>query len=352
MSARPARSSSCYHRRLQRPRANGPSWKSIAECEYGVAHRIEAGRPDGDPCSRFHASIELGPRVAFLHYSLGTKSAARRGAVMIGFGDNAVRAVRLGSCGGWPAPGESRRGARGEPARPEGDGADESSLGRHCRARASRSPRRSRIGGSAEAPASTTTFSLSKDKKTATKDLKGVQLVPALPATDRLCLGGDRCRRPGTPAGVYYLQACADGPAKISEASESNNCKWSAEQITVLPLPDLVVTAITDPRRGAARTELQGQEHREERRHGAFGGDHHEVLPGVNLQRGAGGSGRRAIRSGPQPGPDVHRRGDGDRSGAIRRWANIGCRPAPTRGRRSPRTTRRTTACSRPGRSW
>ena len=52
---------------------------------------------------------------------------------------------------------------------------------------------------------------------------------------------------PGTPSGVYYLQACADGPAKISEASESNNCKWTAETITVIPLPDLEVTAITDP---------------------------------------------------------------------------------------------------------
>ena len=158
-------------------------------------------------------------------------------------------------------------------------------------------------GGSAEAPASTTTFSLSKDKKTATKDLKGVQLVPALPATIGFTSVVTLAVAPGTPAGIYYLQACADGPAKIPEASESNNCKWSSEKITVFSLPDLVVTAISDPRRGAARTELQGQDHhREERRHGAFGGDDHdEVLPGVNVQRGAGGSGRRAIRSGPEP---------------------------------------------------
>lgn len=101
--------------------------------------------------------------------------------------------------------------------------------------------------GAAEAPASTTTFSLSKDKKTATKDLKGVQIIPALPATASISSVATVAIAPGTPSGVYYLQACADGPAKIPEASESNNCKWTAETITVLALPDLVVTAISDP---------------------------------------------------------------------------------------------------------
>jgi hypothetical protein len=96
-------------------------------------------------------------------------------------------------------------------------------------------------------PTSTTTLSLSKDKKTATKDLKGVQIVPALPATASFSSVAMVAIAPGTPSGVYYLQACADGPAKISESSESNNCKWTAETITVLALPDLVVTAISDP---------------------------------------------------------------------------------------------------------
>jgi subtilase family serine protease len=102
-------------------------------------------------------------------------------------------------------------------------------------------------GGGAEAPTSTTTFSLSKDKKTATKDLKGVQLVPALPATAFFTSVATVAIVPGTPPGIYYLQACADGLAKISESSEINNCRWTAETITVQPLPDLVVTAITDP---------------------------------------------------------------------------------------------------------
>jgi subtilase family serine protease len=101
--------------------------------------------------------------------------------------------------------------------------------------------------GAAAAPASTTKFSLlSEDLKT-TKDLKGVQSVPALPVTATAAPVATVAVAPGTPSGVYFLLACADGPAEIAEASEINNCRRTAETVTVLALPDLVVTAITNP---------------------------------------------------------------------------------------------------------
>ena len=101
--------------------------------------------------------------------------------------------------------------------------------------------------GAAEAPASTTTFSLLSPDGTTTKDLKGVQIVPALPAGATSAPGATVAIAPGTPPGIYFLQACADGPAEFLEAEESNNCRRTAEKVTVLALPDLVVTAITDP---------------------------------------------------------------------------------------------------------
>ena len=68
--ARSARGSRCYHLR-RRVRVDGPSGKSVAECEYGVAQRIVGRRPGHGPCCRFHVSIALGPRVAFIHSFLG-----------------------------------------------------------------------------------------------------------------------------------------------------------------------------------------------------------------------------------------------------------------------------------------
>jgi subtilase family serine protease len=101
--------------------------------------------------------------------------------------------------------------------------------------------------GAAVAPASTTKFSLSSDGKTPVKDLQGVQSVPALQATEVSAPVATVAVGPGTPSGAYYLLACADGLAQILEAKENNNCRKSAEKITVLALPDLEVTAITDP---------------------------------------------------------------------------------------------------------
>ena len=103
-------------------------------------------------------------------------------------------------------------------------------------------------GGSATAPASTTKFSLLlKQDGTTTVDLKGVQALDALAAGDVKAPSATVAIAKGTPPGKYYLLACADGPGVITEAKENNNCRKTAETITVLSLPDLVVTAVSDP---------------------------------------------------------------------------------------------------------
>ncbi len=101
--------------------------------------------------------------------------------------------------------------------------------------------------GAADAPASTTKLSLLNPDDHTTKDLKGVQVVPVLAPGGSSEAEATVAVAPGTPPGDYFLQACADGPGAILEAKENNNCRKSAEKVTVLPLPDLVVTAISDP---------------------------------------------------------------------------------------------------------
>ena len=74
--------------------------------------------------------------------------------------------------------------------------------------------------GAAEAPASTTKFSLLSQDGTTTKDLMGVQTIPALPAGGTSAPGATVAVAPGTPAGLYFLRACADGPAEFLESEE------------------------------------------------------------------------------------------------------------------------------------
>ena len=101
--------------------------------------------------------------------------------------------------------------------------------------------------GAAPAPPSTTTFSLISQDGQITKDLKGVQSVPALPATAIVAPVATVAVRPlQSPSGVYDPWACRR-PLQILEAKENNNCRKNSEKITVLALPDLEVTAITDP---------------------------------------------------------------------------------------------------------
>jgi len=103
-------------------------------------------------------------------------------------------------------------------------------------------------GGSATAPPSTTKFSLllKQDLKT-TVDLKGVQALDALAPGDVKSPVATVFIVKGTPPGKYYLLACADGLGAMTEAKEINNCRKTGNTITVLSLPDLVVTAVSDP---------------------------------------------------------------------------------------------------------
>jgi subtilase family serine protease len=48
------------------------------------------------------------------------------------------------------------------------------------------------------------------------------------------------------PPGPYTVLACADDTFKVDEVNESNNCRASAAAV-VVALPDLVVTALTNP---------------------------------------------------------------------------------------------------------
>ena len=151
----------------------------------------------------------------------------------------AVAGLLLGS------PGAALAAAK--PARPRRDGADESALdgiaGRELRGHRDDQESRRRRRHRRRRPSSRSSVRMAR----LTKDLKGVQSVPALPATAIIAPVATVAVAPGTPSGVYYLWACADGPAQILEAKENNNCRKTAEKITVLALPDLVVTAITDP---------------------------------------------------------------------------------------------------------
>jgi hypothetical protein len=52
--------------------------------------------------------------------------------------------------------------------------------------------------------------------------------------------------------GVYYVLACADDTALVSEYAESDNCRASATTVTVLA-PDLVVSSLSNPPASAAR---------------------------------------------------------------------------------------------------
>ena len=113
---------------------------------------------------------------------------------------------------------------------------------------------------------------------------------------------------PGTPPGIYFLQACADGLAEFLEAEDNNNCRRTAEKITVLALPDLVVTAITDPPVAAP----PGQSFKVTNTvknagmvpSAAATTKYSLVSTSGAAQTDLDGD---AVRSGPQPGPNVHR---------------------------------------------
>jgi hypothetical protein len=89
--------------------------------------------------------------------------------------------------------------------------------------------------GGKEARKSTTRYFLSLDATYAAGDrpLSGLRAVPALPA-GASSTGQMSVLVPSTtPAGTYFLIACADVQRTVVEADEKNNCRAAAASVTV-----------------------------------------------------------------------------------------------------------------------
>jgi subtilase family serine protease len=107
--------------------------------------------------------------------------------------------------------------------------------------------------GGATAPASTTQYYLSLDT---VKDDGDIRLAGR--SVPSLAWGASSVGLPLTltipstiPLRKYYLLACADDAAVVTETDESNNCRASAATVHVTR-PDLIQTAVSDPPAAAA----------------------------------------------------------------------------------------------------
>jgi subtilase family serine protease len=106
-----------------------------------------------------------------------------------------------------------------------------------------------RNGGSAAAAASRTRYYLSADTLRGTGDqiVTGDRSVPAL-AAGAESTGTVTVTIPSTtPAGRYFLLACADDTLVVQESDETNNCRASSGTVQVSSSWDLQTTALTDP---------------------------------------------------------------------------------------------------------
>jgi len=102
--------------------------------------------------------------------------------------------------------------------------------------------------GNAPAGASTTRYYLSLDtlRNSVDKRLTGSRAVPGL-APGEASTGTVSVTIPSTtPAGIYFLLACADDMKVVGESNENNNCRASQTQVEVKTL-DLVETAVSNP---------------------------------------------------------------------------------------------------------
>ena len=54
-------------------------------------------------------------------------------------------------------------------------------------------------------------------------------------------------RAPRGPARTYFLLACADDLAKVTESDEANNCVASPTAAVMVTRPDLAETAVSAP---------------------------------------------------------------------------------------------------------
>jgi subtilase family serine protease len=101
--------------------------------------------------------------------------------------------------------------------------------------------------GSATASASTTRYYLSTTRsKNGAHLLTGARAVPSLGAGATSTGTANITVSPGSPAGTYFLLACADDKLAAPESNESNNCTASTNNVTVSG-PDLSETSVADP---------------------------------------------------------------------------------------------------------
>jgi uncharacterized repeat protein (TIGR01451 family) len=114
-----------------------------------------------------------------------------------------------------------------------------------------------RNDGSAEAASSRTRYylSLTDMQDGAVRQLTGQRVVPIL-APGEESTGSRTVTIPSDVApGDYWVFACADASNLVTESNEANNCLRTSSRITVtVPLPDLRITAVSDPPTGG----LQG----------------------------------------------------------------------------------------------
>jgi subtilase family serine protease len=101
--------------------------------------------------------------------------------------------------------------------------------------------------GSATAASSTTRYYFSTTtSKSGGHLLTGSRAVPLLAPNSAPSGTATVTVTAGTPAGTYFLLACADDTLVVPEVNESNNCLASAAQVTVSG-PDLIQTSVSDP---------------------------------------------------------------------------------------------------------
>lgn len=101
--------------------------------------------------------------------------------------------------------------------------------------------------GQLAAVATTTRYYVSLDmlKDAADYRIGATRSVPALAAGGASSGTVTAIAPSAAPEGLYYIIACADGTALVSEGNEGNNCRASAGQVRVL-VPDLVETTLTN----------------------------------------------------------------------------------------------------------
>ena len=99
--------------------------------------------------------------------------------------------------------------------------------------------------GAGEAGASTTRYYLKNDQ--GKKNLRGSRGIGPLGPSEQSEGTAPVTVYADTVAGAYSLLACADDTRVVDESNDSDNCLASATAVQVLPVPDLVVTAVSDP---------------------------------------------------------------------------------------------------------